>query len=209
MGLVAAQPLFIIARKTFEPNTLNELVAWLKANPGKATQGTAGTGGASGVAGVFFQKATGTEFQMVPYRGSAPAMQDLLAGQIDFMIDLAASASSQVKAGTVKTYAVTSPTRLASTPDVPTTDEAGMPGYHVLSWHGVWAPKGTPKDVIAKLNAALVAALADPLAQKRLADIGQQIYPRDQQTPEGLRAYHIAETEKWWPIVKAAGIKAQ
>jgi tripartite-type tricarboxylate transporter receptor subunit TctC len=209
VALIAAQPLFIIARKNFPANSLADLLAWLKANPGKATQGTAGSGGASNVAGVFFQKATGTKFQMVPYRGSAPAMQDLLAGQIDLMIDLAASATPQVRAGNVKTYAVTSSTRLASVPDVPTVDEAGLPGFHVLSWHAVWVPKGTPKDVIEKLNAAIVVALADPAARKRLGDVGQQIYPPAQQTPEALRAYQLSEIERWWPIVKAAGIKVQ
>jgi tripartite-type tricarboxylate transporter receptor subunit TctC len=207
VALIAAQPLFIIARKNFPADSLADLLAWLKANPGKATQGTAGTGGASNIAGVFFRNATGTQFQMVPYRGSAPAMQDLLAGQIDLMIDLAASATPQVRAGTVKTYAVTSATRLASAPDIPTVEEAGLPGFHVSSWHAVWAPKGTPTEVIAKLNAAVVAALADPAAQKRFADVGQQVYPRAQQTPEAMRAYHLAEIEKWWPIVKAADIK--
>ena len=209
VGLVAVQPLLIIGRKTFEPNTLKELLAWLKAHPGKATQGTAGMG-TSGISSLFFKKITGTEYQLVPYRGNAFAMNDLLSGQIDFMIDQAVSSVPQVRSGAVKGYAVTAPTRLWMVPDVPTVDEAGLPGYHVVSWHAVWAPKGTPTEIIAKLNAALVAALADPTAQKRLADIlGEYFYPRDQQTPEALRAYQLAECEKWWPIVKAAGIKIQ
>ncbi|MET0923857.1 MAG: tripartite tricarboxylate transporter substrate-binding protein [Xanthobacteraceae bacterium] len=209
VSLVAAQPLFIIARKAMLARDLTELVAWLKANPDKATQGTAGTGGASHLAGVFFQKATGTRFQFVPYRGSAPAMQDLLTGQIDMMIDLAASATPQVRAGNVKAYAVTAKSRLAAAPDVPTVDEAGLPGYYVLSWHAVWAPKTTPKPVVAKLNAAVVEALADPAVRKRLADVGQEIFSREQLTPEALSAYHRAEIEKWWPMVRAANIKSE
>jgi len=207
--LVAAQPLFIIARKTMPAKDLKEFIAWLKADPGKATQGTAGAGGASHVAGVFFQKASDTRFQSVPYRGSAPAMQDLLAGQIDMMLDLAASCGPQVRAGNVKAYAVTSKNRSPAAPDVPTVDEAGLPGFYVSSWHAIWVPKGTPQDVIGKLNAAAVAALADPLVRKRLADFGQEIFPREQQTPDALRAYHKAQIEQWWPIVQAAGIKSQ
>ena len=209
VALVAAQPLFIIAKKAMPAKDLTELLAWLKANPDKATQGTAGTGGASHLAGVFFQKATGTRFQFVPYRGSAPAMQDLLAGQIDMMIDLAASATPQVRAGNVKAYAVTAKNRLAAAPDVPTVDEAGLPGYYVLSWHAVWVPKTTPKPVVAKLNAAVVEALADPAVRKRLADVGQEIFSREQLTPEALSAYHKAEIEKWWPIIKAANIRSE
>jgi tripartite-type tricarboxylate transporter receptor subunit TctC len=209
VGLVAAQPLFIIGRKTLAPNNLTELIAWLKANPGQATQGTAGTGGASHIAGVFFQRASGTQYQMIPFRGSAPAMQNLLAGQIDMMIDLAASASPHVKSGTIRTYAVTAKTRLAATPDVPTVDEAGLPGFYVSSWHAVWVPKGTPRDIVEKLNGAVVQALAQPQVGKRLADVGQDVYPRDQQTPEALRSFHASESEKWWPIVKAANIKSQ
>ncbi len=208
VSLVAAQPLFIIAKKSMAANNLKELIAWLKANPGKATQGTAGRGGASHVAGVFFQTASGTKFQSVPYRGAAPAMQDLLSGQIDMMIDLAASALPQVRAGNVKAYAVTSKSRLAAAPDVPTVDEAGLPGFYVLSWHAIWVPKGTPQPVIAKLNAAASAALADPTVRKRLADAGQDVYPPEQLTPDAMRAYHKAETEKWWPVIKAAGIRA-
>jgi tripartite-type tricarboxylate transporter receptor subunit TctC len=209
VSLVATQPLLIIARKEMQANSLTEFIAWLKANPDKATQGTAGTGGASHVAGVFFQNTTGTRFRPVPYRGSAPAMQDLLAGQIDLMVDLAASAAPQVRAGTVKAYAVTSKARLAAAPDVPTVDEAGLPGFYVQSWHAIWVPKGTPKDIVAKLNAAAVAAMADPAVRARLARVGQDIFPSEQQTPEALGAYQKAEIEKWWPIIKAANIKAE
>jgi len=209
VALVAAQPLFVIARKTLPASNLAELVAWLKAKGDQATQGTAGAGGASHVAGVFFQRITGTRFQSVPYRGSAPAMQDLLAGQIDMMIDLAASAMPQVRAGNVKAFAVTAKARLAAAPEVPTVDEAGLPGFHVLSWHAIWAPKATPKDVVARLNAAAATALADPAVRQRLAEIGQDIFPREQQTPEALRAYHVAEIEKWWPIIREANIKSE
>jgi tripartite-type tricarboxylate transporter receptor subunit TctC len=209
VSLIAAQPLLVIARKTLPPNDLKELIAWLKASPYTTTQATAGAGGASHVAGVFFQKATGTRFQFVPYRGGGPAMHDLLAGQIDMMIDLAASATPQVRAGNVKAYAVTAERRSAAAPDVPTVDEAGLPGFHVTSWHAIWVPKATPKDVIAKLNAAVVNALADPVARKRLTDVGQDIFPREQQTAEALRAYHAAEIEKWWPIIKDANIKGE
>jgi tripartite-type tricarboxylate transporter receptor subunit TctC len=208
VGLVAAQPLYIEVRKDFPANTLAELIAWLKANPGKATQATAGSGGASHVAGVFFQQATGTQFQMVPYRGSAPAVQDLIAGHIDMMLDLAASSTPQVKSGTIKALAVTSKTRLAAAPDVPTVDEAGLPGFYVLSWHGIFVPKATPKDVIARLNAAAMAALADPAVRQRLADVGQDIFPKDQQSPEAMRAFNKAEMAKWLPVVEKAGIKA-
>ena len=177
VGLVAAQPLFVVARKTFPANTLKELIAWLKANPGQATQGTVGLGGASHIAGVLFQKASGTEFRVVPYRGSGPAMQDLIAGQIDLMVDLAASAMPQIRGGTIKAYAIAAKSRVAAAPDVPTVDEAGLPGLYITSWHGIWAPKGTPAPVIAKLNAAAKQALADPQVRKRLADIGQDVYP--------------------------------
>ena len=209
VSLVAAQPLLVIGKKALPPKDLMDLIAWLKASPYTATQATAGAGGASHVAGVFFQKATGTRFQFVPYRGSGPGMQDLLAGQIDMMIDLAASSTPQVRAGTVKAYAITAKSRSAAAPDVPTVDEAGLPGFDVLSWHAIWVPKTTPKSVIAKLNAAVVDTLADPAVRKRLADVGQEIFPREQQTPEALSAYQSTETEKWWPIIRGANIKAE
>jgi tripartite-type tricarboxylate transporter receptor subunit TctC len=208
VSLVSTQPLFIVARKTMPANNLLEFIEWLKANPEKATQGTAGSGGASHVAGVFFQKASGTRFQFVPYRGAGPAMQDLASGQIDMMVDLAASSAPQVRAGNVKAFAVTSKTRSAAAPDVPTVDEAGLPGFYVESWHAVWAPKGTPKDVIEKLAESISQVLADPLVRQRLASVGQVIFPADQLNPAALSAYQRAEAERWWPIIKAANIKA-
>jgi tripartite-type tricarboxylate transporter receptor subunit TctC len=207
VSLVATQPLLIIAKKAMPAKDLKELIAWLKANSDKATQGTAGAGGASHVAGVLFQRETGTRFQFVPYRGTG--MQDLMAGLIDMMIDLAANSLPQVRADTIKVYAVTATNRLAAAPDIPTVAEAGLPGLQMTSWTGLWVPKGTPKDVIAKLNAAVVDALANPAIRSQLANLGQEIFPREQQTPEALGAHHKAEIEKWWPIIKAANIKAE
>ena len=203
VSLLVTNPLLIVARKTMPARDLQELIAWLKANPGKASQGTSGVGGTSDVAGTFLQKEIGTRFQLVPYRGAAAMMQDLLAGRIDLMIDFAANSLPQVRAGTIKAYAVTAPSRLAAAPDIPTVDEAGLPGFYIAAWQGIWVPKGTPKDVIGKLNSAVVVALADLSARRRLADLGQEIYPRDQQTPEALGALQRAEIKKWWPIIKA------
>jgi tripartite-type tricarboxylate transporter receptor subunit TctC len=208
-SLLASQPLLIVAKKATPAKDLKELIAWLRANPGKASQGTPGAGTAAHVAGVFFQQETGTRFGFVPYRGTGPAMQDLVAGQIDMMIDTPTNSMSHVRAGTIKAYAVTAKSRAAVAPDIPTVDEAGLPGFHMSFWQAFWVPKGTPKNVIAKLNAAVVDALADPAMRERLADLGQEIPPREQQTPEALGAFHKAEIEKWWPIVKAANIKAE
>ena len=189
--------------------TSRELTAWLKANPGKGMVGTTGVGGASHLAAILFAKTTGTEIQIVPYRGSAPRMQDLLAGTIHLAFDQASSALAQVQAGKLHGYAVTSKQRLAVAPEIPTVDEAGLPGFYMSVWHGIWASKGTPKDVIAKLNAAVVDALADPLVRQRLTELAQELPARERQTPEALAAYQKAEIEKWWPIVKAAGIKVE
>jgi tripartite-type tricarboxylate transporter receptor subunit TctC len=199
----------IVAKNAIPAKDLKELIAWLKANPDKASQGTAGAGSPQHIAGIYFQKETGTRFQFVPYRGVAPAMQDLIGGQIDFMIDQATNSLPQVRAGKIKAYAVTGKSRLTAAPDIPTVDEAELPGFYVSIWQGLWVPKGTPKDIIAKLNSAVVDALASPTVRQRYADIVQEIPPREQQVPEALGALQRAEIEKWWPIIKAAGIKGE
>jgi len=209
ISLIATNPLLIVAKKAMPAEKLSELVTWLKANPDKATQGTTGAGSALHVAGVFFQKETGARLPFVAYRGGALAMQDLVSGQIDMMIDVAANSLPQVQAGSIKAYAVTDKRRLAAAPTIPTVDEAGLPGLYVSIWFALWAPKGTPKDMVAKLNAAVAGALADGTVRQRLADLGQEIAPREQQTPEALGAYHKAEIDRWWPIIKAANIKAE
>jgi len=209
VALLPTQPLVIVAKKSMAAQNLRELIVWLKANPDKASQGHAGIGSTAHIGGVFFQKQTGTRFAFVPYRGGGPAMQDLIAGQIDLMFDPAGSAVPHVLAGSIKAYAVTGKTRLSAAPDLPTVDEAGLPGMYVSLWHALWVPKGTPKDIIAKLNAAAVEAMADPAVQKRLIAIGQELPPPDMQTPEALGAYHKAEIARWWPVIKEAGIKAQ
>jgi tripartite-type tricarboxylate transporter receptor subunit TctC len=206
---ITTQPYLIVTRKTFPANNLKALVDWLKANPDKATAGTQGMGGASHVGGVAFQNAIGTRLRFVPYRGGAPAVQDLVAGRIDLMVASTSDALQQVLAGTIRAYALTAATRSAGAPEIPSTDEAGVPGFYYSGWFGLWAPARTPKDIIGKLNSAAVTALSDPKVQDRLAQIGQELFPRDQQTPEALAAFQKAEIEKWWPIIKAANIQGE
>jgi tripartite-type tricarboxylate transporter receptor subunit TctC len=209
ISLVVANPQVIVSKNALPAKDLRELIAWLKSNPDKATLATVGSGSPPHIAGVFFQRLTGTRFQVVPYRGGAPAMQDLVAGQVDLSILQAGLVLPQVRAGNIRAYAVTAETRLVSAPDIPMADEAGVPGLHLSTWSGLWAPKGTPRAIVAKLNVALMDALADPTVRQRLADIGQEIFPREQQTPEALFALQKAEVGKWWPIIKAANIKAE
>ena len=209
VSLLTNSPILITARKDFPANDLKELIAWLKANPDKATAATVGAGSASQVSGVYFQRATGTRFQFVPYRGGGPAVQDEVAGHVDLMFNEGTGARPYVLSHQIKAYAVLAKRRWFAAPDIPTSEELGVPGIHISFWHGLWVPKDTPKEIVAKLNAAVVDALADATVRKRLTDIGQEIFPRDQQTPEALYAFHQAETEKRWPIIKAAGIKAQ
>jgi tripartite-type tricarboxylate transporter receptor subunit TctC len=207
VALLADTPQMIVARNTMPASDLRALIAWLKANPDKASQGTTGVGSNSHLAGAFLQKLTGTRFQFVPYRGTA--MQDLVAGRIDLMIDQASNALTQVRSGNIKAYAVASKGRLSVAPDIPTADEAGLPGFHISNWYAIFAPKGTPKPIIDILNGAVVNALADPAVSARLTDLGYELFPREQQTPEALAAFHKADIEKWWPIIKAAEIRAE
>jgi tripartite-type tricarboxylate transporter receptor subunit TctC len=207
VALLPVSRLWIVARIDFPANDLKELIAWLKANPGKASAALPGPGSGGHVSFIHFQNLTGTQFQLVPYRGGAPAMQDLMAGHVDLMCGEASQMLSYVRAGKMKAYAVLAKSRWAGAPEVPAIDEAGVPGLYISFWHGLWVPKSTPKDVIARLNAAVVDTLADPAVRQRFADLGQDIPSRDQQTPEAFRAHHKAEIEKWWPIIKAANIK--
>ncbi len=206
---IGSEPLLIVGKKDLPADDLKGLIGWLKANPDKASVGIAGVGATGHLTGISFQKETGTKFQFVPYRGNAPAMQDLLAGQIDFMIEPASNFKSLVASRSVKPFAITGRARLPSSPDIPTADEAGLPGFFASLWYGLWVPKDTPKDIIAKLNATLVQVLADSAVKKRLDDLGIQITPLAQQSPEALRTFQKAETERWWPIIKASNIKAE
>jgi tripartite-type tricarboxylate transporter receptor subunit TctC len=209
VALIADGPQLVVAAKSVPATDIRELTAWLKANPGKGMVGTTGVGGASHLAAILFANTTGTSIQIVPYRGSAPRMQDLLSGQIHLAFDQASSALAQVQSGNLRGYAVTSKTRLTVAPDIPTVDEAGLPGFYMSVWHGIWSSKGTPRDVILKLNAAVMDALADPTVRQRLTELAQELPARERQTPEALGAYQKAEIEKWWPIVRAAGIKVE
>jgi tripartite-type tricarboxylate transporter receptor subunit TctC len=207
--LLAISAPLIAGKLAMPADNLKELIAWLKANPDKATQGTIGPGSPPHVAGVAFQTMTGTRFRFVPYRGTAPAMQDLLSGQIDLLIDSPITSLPQVRAGKIKAYAVFAKDRYPSAPDIPTVDEAGLPGFHMSVWNALWTVKSTPRDIVAKLNAAAVEALADPAVRKRFAELGQNSPPREQQTPEALGALQRADIAKWWPVVKAANIKGE
>jgi tripartite-type tricarboxylate transporter receptor subunit TctC len=195
------------ARKNLPANNLKELAEWLKHN--NASASTVGTASLARFCGMAFQKASGTDFQFVPYRGGAPALQDLVAGNIDLNCDFASNSLAQYRNGNIKVYAVMANTRWAPAPEVPTTDEAGFPGIYISTWLGLWAPKNTPADIVAKVNAAALAAMADPDAHKRIADLGMQVPPPERLTPAAFAAFHRAEVEKWYPIIKAAGIKAE
>lgn len=209
VSLLVSGPMILIARKTLPAGNLQELVAWLKANPDKASAGTGGVGSPPHVSGIFFQKMTSTRFPFVPYRGTAPAMRDLVAGQIDIMFDQASNVMPQLNAGTVKGFVVTARDRLGAAPNLTTVDEAGLPDLYISVWRGLWVPKATPKDVVTRVNGAVRGALGDPAVRQKLADLGQEIPAADQLSPEALAAFQKAEIEKWWPIVKAAGIKAE
>jgi tripartite-type tricarboxylate transporter receptor subunit TctC len=209
VATIATNPMMIVSKNDIPAKNLSELIAWLRAHDGKVTAGTAGVGSGAHFSGVYFEQQIGSKLQFVPYRGTGPALLDLVAGQIDVIVDQASNSLAQVKAGKIRAYAVTSTKRLSAAPDIPTVDEAGLPGFHVELWSGVWVPKGTPKDVVAKLNAAIVDALADPAVRKRMEEAGLDIPSRDKQTPEGLGAFQRAEVNKWWPMIKAANIKVE
>jgi len=207
IGLISNNPQLLVARKDLPAGNLAELVTWMKANPGKIN--FVNQNAAANVSGVLFENLTGQKVQFIPYRGAGPAMTDLISGTVDLLVVQGAVALPQVRAGKIKALANLSPQRSASMPDIPTADETGVPGLYMSGWFGFWAPKGTPKDIIAKLNAATVEALADPALQKRFTELGLDVASREQQTPEGLAAFQKAEIGKWWPIIKAAGIGAQ
>ena len=207
IGLISINPQLMIARKDFPAGDLKGLVAWMKVNPGKATlvEQTA----AAKLSGIQMQQATGTTVLFIPFRGAGPAMQAMLGGQVDLMVLQAAAALPQARAGAVKIIANLSPKRSAAIPDVPTSDESGIPGLYAAGWFGLFGPKGMPKQVVARINAAMVEALADPALKARFSDLGLDVASRELQAPEGLAAFHKAEIEKWWPIIKAAGIKVE
>jgi len=209
LALLPSNPMVVVSRNTLPAKTLPDLIGWLRGNQDKATAGTAGVGSGAHIAGVYLQTLANLRFQFVPYRGTAPALNDLVAGQIDIIVDQASNSMQQIRAGTIRAYAITDGKRLAAAPEIPTADEAGLPNFHMTLWAGLWVPKNTSKDIIGKLNAAVVEALADPAVKERLNDLGLEIPPPDQLTPAALGAWHKAEAAKWWPIIKAAGIKPE
>jgi tripartite-type tricarboxylate transporter receptor subunit TctC len=209
VALISVSPYFIVGKKDLPPSDLKALIAWLKANGDKVTQGTSGAGSPGHIGGVFLQSQLGTRWVFVPYRGANPVMQALLAGEFDWTFTTPDQGLPQILSGRIKPYAITAKSRMPQAPNVPTTDEAGLPGFYLSYWHGLWAPKGTPREIIATLNAAVVAALAEAPVRQRLTDIGQEIFPREQQTPDSLGTLQQAEIDKWWPIIKAAGIKPE
>ena len=209
IALLTTTPNVIVANKTVPANDLKQLITWLKANPDRALQGTSGVGSIGHLAGVLFQKETGTHYRFIPYRGLGPALQDLLADRVNLVIDLPLNSLPYIRVGTLKAFAVLSPTRMMLAPNIPTVDEAGVPGLHLVGWYSIFGPKGVPEEIVTKLNAAARQTLADPAVAKRLTELGHDIVPREQQTPEALTTLQKADIEKWWPIIKVAGIKAE
>jgi tripartite-type tricarboxylate transporter receptor subunit TctC len=206
---IASEPMMIVGKKTFPANNLKELIAWLKANPDKASVGIPGVGGTGHLTGLAFQKETGTRFTFVPYRGNAPALQDLVAGQIDLQMEPASNFYAQVKAGAIKPFAIISKRRTTAAFEIPTAEEAGLPGFTASLWYGMWVPKGTPKEAAARLNVVMTETLSDPTVTRKFQELGLDKPVREQQTPEALRAFQKAEIDKWWPIIKAHNIKGQ
>src|SRR5476649_492388 len=208
LAMIATNPQLLVARKDFPANDLKALIEQVKASD-NTTAGTSGVGAASHIGGLYFEQKTGAKLRFIPYRGGGPALQDVIAGQIDIMFDQAANSIPQIQAGKIKAFAVTAKQRLKAMPDIPTVDEAGLPGLYIAVWHGLWAPKGTPKNVTAKLSAAIFESLADPQVREKFAALGQEIPEPAQQTAEALRALHEAEIKLWWPLIKAAEIKIE
>ena len=209
VAMIATNPQIIVTNPSNPARDLKELIAWAKSQGKPIASGTGGPGTPSHIMAVYFGNATGAPMEPIHYKGSGPAILDLIAGHIQMGFEQAANAIPHIKAGKIKAYAVTQKTRLAAAPDIPTVDEAGLPNFYMSIWHAYWVPKGTPKSVIDRLNAAIVESLADPEVRKRLADLGQEIPPREQQTPEALRLWHKSEIDKWWPLIKAANIRAE
>jgi tripartite-type tricarboxylate transporter receptor subunit TctC len=207
VALLPSNPMIIVSKNAVPAKSLKELLAWIKASPNPVTAGTAGAGSGSHIAGLYFESAAGIKLQYVPYRGTAPAMNDLIAGQIDLIIDQTSNSISQVRAGSIRAYAITDSKRVDTARDIPTTDEAGLPGFHMTLWSGLWVPKGTPAEIVTKLNAAAVDALNDPAVRKQLENLGLQMPPADQLSPEALGTWQKAEIAKWWPMIKAANVK--
>jgi tripartite-type tricarboxylate transporter receptor subunit TctC len=207
--MLPSNPMIIVSKNAVPAKTLGELLAWMKAKPTPPTAGTAGAGSGSHIAGLYFENVSGIKLQYVPYRGTAPALTDLVAGQIDIIVDQTSNSINQVRAGTIRAYAITADKRVDSAPEIPTTDEAGLPGFHMTLWSGFWVPKDTPKDIITRLNAAAVEALGDPAVQKKLGDLGLDMPPKDQLTPAALGVWQKAEIAKWWPMIKAANVKVE
>jgi tripartite-type tricarboxylate transporter receptor subunit TctC len=207
IGLISVNPQLLVAKKTLQANRLNELVAWMKANPGEAK--FVNQNAAAHVTGILMEKATGTKVTYIPYRGAGPAMTDLISGQVDLLVIQGAAALPQVRAGTIKAIANLSPQRSASMPDIPTSDETGVPGLHMSGWFGFFGPKGMPKEAVDKLNGAMRQVLADPAVKARFTELGLDVASPQQQTPEGLAAFQKAEIDKWWPIIRSSGIKPE
>jgi tripartite-type tricarboxylate transporter receptor subunit TctC len=205
--LLPSNPMIIVSKNAVPAKSLKEFLAWLRARPAPPTAGTAGAGSGSHIAGLYFENITGIKLQYVPYRGTGPALNDLVAGQIDLIVDQTSNSISQVRAGTIRAYAITDTKRLEQAADIPTVDEDGLPGFHMTLWSGLWVPKDTPKEIVAKLNAAAVDALNDPVVRKQLENLGLQMPPKDQLSPQALGAWQKAEIEKWWPMIKAANVK--
>ena len=205
--LLPSNPMVVVSKNAVPAKSLDELLAWLRSRPTPAAAGTAGAGSGSHIAGLYFERVAGIKLQYVPYRGTAPAMNDLVAGQIDLIVDQTSNSINQIRAGTIRAYAVTDSKRVEQAPDIPTTDEAGLSGFHMTLWSGLWVPKSTPKEIVARLNAAAVDALNDSSVRKQLENLGLQMPPQDQLTPEALGAWQKAEIAKWWPMIKAADVK--